>query len=61
MVNVEELENMSEELFKERLKESKSNANPTFAKEELDSVFNALKQANLKTQTITYLNCSQMG
>ena len=61
MVNVEELENMSEELFKDILKESKSNANPPFAKEELDSILNALKQANVKTQTTTYLNCSKMG
>ena len=60
-VNVEELENISEELFKEKLEESKSNVNPPFTKEELIKVLNALKQANVKTQTTKYLNCSKMG
>ena len=48
MDNVEEVSNLNEDLFKERLKEAKQNVSDPFKKEELDKVIKNLKKGKCK-------------
>ena len=48
MDNVEEVSNLNEDLFKERLKEARQNVSNPFKKEELDKVIQNLKKGKCK-------------